>query len=252
MSDFDPGIDEQAPSAPDWGGSDWDGPAWEGPDWDGPDSADPDWARRPWDGSAPGSRWPDRTGAGTFVPVPWAPPEPAARPRRRVLRVLAAVAAVTLVAAAGVLGWLAYGNDRSATKWRQLEQAQAARATALSTQLRLANQRIVTLDSQVGTLNTETGNLQSQLSSVADQKEKAVDQATALHQLLSAAGTVADDLQQCITATNQFSTDLNSTVASGQTSGFGALQHESAQVDQICNRAEDANQQLQAAISSAP
>ena len=199
-----------------------------------------------------GRPWPDRTGSGTFVPLSWVPPEPGPVPRRRLRRALAASAAVVLVAAAGGLGYLAYRNDQSARRWRDLEQAQAARAAALTAQLRTANVRIVTLNSQLGTLNAEAGSLQNQLSSVADQKEKAVDQETVLHQLLAAAGSVADDLQQCINATNQFDSDLNAAVNSGQLSQITALQQEAAQVDGTCNQAETANQQLQSAISGAP
>ena len=233
-----PGGDFAGGPAPLWPAAAGAGPAW-------PAAADgpPAWSGRP---------WPDRTGAGTFVPMPWPPQEPTSAPRRRLRRWLAATSAVLIVAAAGGLGYLAYRNDQSARKWRDLEQAQAARAAALTAQLRTANARIVTLNSQVGSLNAEAGTLQNQLSSVADQKEKAVDRETVLHQLLAAAGTVADDLQQCITATNQFDSDLNAAVNSGQLSQVSALQQEAAQVDGTCNQAESANQQLQSAISGAP
>ena len=239
MSDFYPGAQNQ-----------------EGHDGGGQDANDPGVARGypGFDTAAAwaGRPWPDRTGSGTFVPLSWAPPGPVPAPRRRLRRFLAASAAVLLLAAAGGMGYLAYRNDQSARRWRNLEQAQAARAAALTAQLHTANGRIVTLNAQVGTLNAETGSLQSQLSSVADQKEKAVDQETVLHQLLAAAGTVADDLQQCINATNQFDSDLNAAVNSGQLSQITALQQEAAQVDQTCNQAETANQQLQSAISGAP
>lgn len=217
--------------------------------------AEPAWAHEQ-EGPMPpvwaASPWPERSGSGTFLPLPYSPAEAAPVTRSRGRRWLSWGVAVVLVAGAGGLGLLAWRNDRSAQRWRDLERVQAGRAAALTAQLQTANSRISGLDAQLSTLDAETGSLQNQLSSVADQKEKAVDQETVLHQLLGAAGTVADDLQQCISGTNQFDSDLNSAVDSGQLDQITALQPEAAQVDQTCNQAETANQDLQSAIQSAP
>ncbi len=150
-----------------------------------------------------------------------------------------------LVAAGGGLGYLAWHNDRTARNWRRLDAAQMTRAEQMIRQVQAANSRI-------GSLNSQVAALQGQLSSVATQKEKAVDQATVLQQLLSAAGTVADDLQQCLTATNQLDADLTAAAGSGNVGRLNALEAEGAQVDATCNQAESANQQLQTAIQNAP
>ncbi|HET9078024.1 MAG TPA: hypothetical protein VFN68_13900 [Acidimicrobiales bacterium] len=199
-----------------------------------------------------GEGWPDRPGPETFVPLTWTPAPLGPPPARRGRRWLTAVAFTVVVAAGGGLGYLAWHNDRSAQSWRRLDLTQMARADQMISQVKSANGRIGTLNSQVATLHNQLSSLQGQLSNVATQKEKAVDQETVLQQLLSAAGSVADDLQQCLTATNQLDTDLNTAVGSGDVSRLNALEAEAAQVDATCNQAESANQQLQSAIQNAP
>lgn len=159
---------------------------------------------------------------------------------------------VALLAVGGGLGYLAWHNDQTALRWRRLDLAQIARADQLTAQVRQANSRIATLNGQVGTLDGQITSLQNQLSSVANQKEKAVDQADVLQQLLGDAGTVANDLQQCVTATNQLESDLSNAAGSADVTQFSALQQEAAQVNGTCNQAESANQQLQSAIQNAP
>jgi chromosome segregation ATPase len=196
--------------------------------------------------------WAGRPGPQTFAPLTWSPAPLGPPPTRRFRKWLVAAVVVVLVAVAGGAGYLAWRNDRAAQNWRRLDLAQLARADGMVSQVQAANSRIGALSSQIGTLDGQLSSLQNQLSSVANQKEKAVDQATVLQQLLSAAGTVAGDLQQCLTATNQLQADLNSAVASGDVTQLGALQSEAAQVNSTCNQAESANQQLQTAIQNSP
>jgi DNA-binding FrmR family transcriptional regulator len=193
--------------------------------------------------------WPSRA---TYVPGGWAPPPPAPPRRRRIWRGLLLPMAVALVAAAGGVGYLAYHDNQIAQKWRRLDQAQVAATKQVTGQLTTANARIVRLNQEVTTLEGQVSALQGQLSSVANQKEKAVDQETVLQQLLAAAGNVADDLQQCISATTKFESDLNGALSLGSADQLSGLQPEANQVDQICSQAESANQNLQAAIQSAP
>lgn len=199
--------------------------------------------------------WAGRPGPETFVPLTWTPAPLGPPPKRRGRRILtwaAGAVAVVLLAVGGVLGYLAWHNDQTAQKWRKLDLAQEARAEQMVNQVKAANSRIATLNSQVSSLGGQVSSLQGQLSNVADQKEKAVDQETVLQQLLSAAGNVANDLQQCLTATNQLDSDLNAAVGSGDLGRFNALETEAAQVDATCNQAETANQQLQSAIQNSP
>ncbi len=196
--------------------------------------------------------WAGRPGPETFAPLAWSPAPFAPPPRRRGVRWLVGVLVVALLAVGGGLGYLAWHNDRTALEWRRLDLAQVARADQLVNQVRQANSRITALNAQVSTLDGQISSLQNQLSSVANQKEKAVDQADVLQQLLGAAGTVANDLQQCVTATNQLESDLNSAAGSSDVTQFSALQAEAAQVNSTCNQAESANQQLQSAIQNAP
>lgn len=186
------------------------------------------------------------------MPLSWTPAPLSAPPAWKARRGLVIALVVVLVALSGGAGYLAWHNDRTAQNWRHLDQAQQARADQMVAQVKAANIRIATLDTQVASLGTQITGLQGQLSSVANQKEKAVDQETVLQQLLSAAGSVANDLQQCLTASNQLGSDLNSALGSGDLGHFSNLQTEAAQVNATCNQAESANQELQSAISNAP
>lgn len=189
--------------------------------------------------------WADRPGPQTFVPLTWTPAPLAPPPRPRGRRWLVVAVVTVLVAAGGGLGYLAWRNDRTAQNWRRLDAAQMTRAEQMIRQVQAANSRI-------GSLNSQITALQGQLSNVATQKAKAVDQETVLQQLLSAAGNVADDLQQCLTATNQLDADLTAAAGSGNVGRLNSLEAEGAQVDATCNQAESANQQLQTAIQNAP
>ena len=196
--------------------------------------------------------WAGRPGPETFVPLTWSPAPLGPPTRRGGSRWLIGLLVVALLAVGGGLGYLAWHNDQTALRWRRLDLAQIARADRLMAQVGLANSRITTLNGQVSTLDGQITSLQNQLSSVANQKEKAVDQADVLQQLLGDAGTVANDLQQCVTATNQLESDLSSAAGSSDVTQFSALQQEAAQVNDTCNQAESANQQLQSAIQNAP
>jgi hypothetical protein len=167
-------------------------------------------------------------------------------------RIAAIALLVALLGSAGGLGYLSIHNRQTAEGWRKLDMTQVAATRRVTAQLATANHNISTLNGQVESLNATIGSLQGQLSSVANQKEKALDMATVLQQLLGAAGVVASDLQQCITSTQQFESDLTSATAYGDTSMLIALEPVAAQVDQTCGQAEQANQQLQAAIQTAP
>jgi hypothetical protein len=103
----------------------------------------------------------------------------------------------------------------------------------------------------VSGLDTQMATLEGQLSSVADQKAKAVDKETALQPAVRRRHR-RDDLQRCISASNQLYSDLTSTFPGSNSGQLASLQTEAAQVDQTCNQAESANQQLQSAIPSAP
>jgi chromosome segregation ATPase len=156
-----------------------------------------------------------------------------------------------LAATAAGLVIVAVHNDHAASKWRQLDQAQLQISSAAAHQIQAANANIVTLNGEVRSLDTQVSNMQSQLSSVANQKEKAIDQTTVLKDLLAAAGQVANNLQECISATDQLDTDLNAAVASGQVAALNSLQSEAATVDNTCQQAQNGNNALQAAIQNA-
>lgn len=201
--------------------------------------------------------WPHGSGPGTFIPYDWSPPPLTPQAGPRAGRLLLA-AAVLFAAATGALGYLAYHNDQMASGWKHLEEAKAAQVAQLTSQMRIADNRISTLNGQLATVNGQVSSLQQQLSSAADQKAKALDTENVLQQLLSSAGQVADDLQQCIMATNQFYSDLNGAFngnGNGNGNGFtsiGALQAEGQQVDSTCNAAEAANSAFQKTIQNTP
>jgi len=158
--------------------------------------------------------------------------------------------ALVLITAA-VLGGLSVHNDHEAEKWRALDAAQAQISSAAKVQIETADTNISTLNSEVKSLDSQVTAMQGQLSSVANQKEKAIDQTTVLRNLLAAAGQVANHLQECISATDQLDTDLNTAVASGQVSSLQALQNEAASVASACQQAQAGNNALQTAIQNA-
>jgi hypothetical protein len=190
--------------------------------------------------------------ASPIVDPPAPPPAPAVRKRvGRGWRIAAIALLVALLGSTGGLGYLSLHNRQVAADWKRLDLAQEAATHRVSAQLATANHNISTLNSQVQSLDGTVSSLQGQLSSVANQKEKALDQATVLQRLLGAAGIVANDLQQCITSTQQFESALNSAVASGNLNTLYALEPVAIQVDQACGQAEQANQNLQTAIQTA-
>lgn len=195
--------------------------------------------------------------SGWAAPTAPPPPPPAATqpgrpPVRRLWRLLAVIALVCLLATGGSLGYLTAHNGQLASTWKHRYVAQVAATKRVTAQLATANDRISTLNGQVNSLNGTVSSLQGQLSTVANQKEKALDTASALQQLLSAAGVVANALQQCVTATNQFDQDLNNAVLNGNSFTIDALLPEANAVDRTCGQAENANTALQSAIQSAP
>ncbi len=76
----------------------------------------------------------------TFIPQPdWAPPTaPVVARRRRWPRRLAASVILVLLAAVGVLASVAWHYDRSAARWRALEQRQELAVARSQTQLDLS------------------------------------------------------------------------------------------------------------------
>jgi hypothetical protein len=187
-------------------------------------------------------------GDGTPGPTSVLPPTGSVR-RRRWPERLAFLAVLAATAAGLVI--IAVHNGRAASKWRQLDRAQVQISSAAAHQIQTANTNIVTLNGEVRSLDTQVSTMQSQLSSVANQKEKAIDQTTVLKDLLAAAGQVANNLQECIAATDQLDTDLNAAVASGQVAALNSLQSEAATVDNTCQQAQNGNNALQAAIQNA-
>ena len=207
-------------------------------------------------GAAPPSYWDhtaffERPAPPSPVATGWSPPAPVpsgtGRGRRWERIGMAAVLAVT----AGVLSFIAVRNDQTAARWRRLDQAQIQVSTNAGRQVQTANTNINQLNSEVKSLDSQVASMQSQLSSVANQKEKAIDQTTVLQDLVSAAGQVANNLQQCIAATDQLGVDVNTIVASGNASSLGPLQTEATSVAATCAQAQQGNQALQAAIQSA-
>jgi chromosome segregation ATPase len=160
---------------------------------------------------------------------------------------MAGVLAVT----ATTLSLVAVHNEHTATKWRQLDQAQAAISARAATQVAAANGNIGKLNAEVKTLNSQISSMQGQLSSVANQKEKAIDQTTVFRDLLAAAGQVANNLQACINATDQLDSDVNAAVGTGDVGVLPALEREASAVSATCAQAQQGNNALQAAIQSA-
>jgi hypothetical protein len=188
------------------------------------------------------------------VGVPPAPSVAAVAGRKwvgRGWRIATIALLVALLGSTGGLGYLSIHNGQVAEGWKSLDVAQVASTHRVTAQLATANHNITTLNGHVQSLNGTISSLQAQLSSVADQKEKALDQATVLQRLLGAAGVVANDLQQCVTSTQQFESALNNAAASGDLYTLGSLEPVAVEVDQTCGRAEQANQELQTAIQTA-
>lgn len=185
---------------------------------------------------------------GLGDPTSVLPPVGRRRPRRWPERL---VFLAVLAATAAVLAVMAVHNDHAASKWRRLDQAQERISADAGRQVEVANANIVTLNAEVRSLDAQVSTVQSQLSSVANQKEKAIDQTAVLKDLLAAAGQVANNLQGCISATDQLDTDLNAAVASGQVAALNSLQNEAASVDNTCQEAQNGNNALQTAIQNA-
>jgi hypothetical protein len=191
---------------------------------------------------------PPPAAAPSWAVAPPAPAKDGAKRRRRWERI---AMAVVLAATAGGLAFIAVRNDQTAAKWRRLDQAQIQVSTSAGRQVQTANTNISQLNAEVKSLDSQVASTQSQLSSVANQKEKAIDQTTVFRDLLAAAGQVADNLQQCIAATDQLGVDVNTIVASGNAAALGPLQNEATSVAATCAQAQQGNQALQAAIQSA-
>ncbi len=175
------------------------------------------------------------------------PTRPASR-RQFVLRLAAVGMFVVSITTASLI---AVHNNDAAGKWHHLFGLQKQVSTQAAQQVATANSNISTLNQEVKSLNGEVSGMQSQLSSVANQKEKAIDQTTVYAQLLAAAGTVAENLQNCITATNQLYSDVQIAVASGDAGALPGLEADAQNVDTTCLQAQEGNQELQAAIQSA-
>jgi len=195
---------------------------------------------------------PPATGWARPVAGPSVPATPVASDRggRRHLWervVMASVLAVTAL----VLSLIAVHNNDAAAKWRRLDLAQAQISTNAAHQLATANGNITKLNGEIKSLDGYVSNMQSQLASVANQKEKALDQTTVFKDLLAAAGQVANNLTDCIAATNQLNVDVNSAVTSGNASALPTLETEAGAVAQTCAYAQQGNNALQAAIQSA-
>jgi len=159
----------------------------------------------------------------------------------------AAFAAVIVVVAA-TLGSMAQHNNDVAKKWRTLDNEQAVVTAQVTNQLQTANSNIVTLNGQVKTLDGQLGSDQSQLSTVANQKEKAIDQTTVLATLVEAAGQVADDLDSCITSSQQLESEISGAGSSPSSAEISGFLSQATQVDQTCGQAQAANQDLQSII----
>ncbi len=178
-------------------------------------------------------------------------PGPGAGRPRPFMAPAAIVVAVVLLVAAGGFGYLSVYNSSAASKWKKLDRAQAVVTKEVTSQLEIANGSITELNGDVAGLNSQVSTMQGQLSSVANQKEKAIDQETVFKELLSAAGGVAEDLQLCITSSDQLETDVNNALANEDVSALSGLAPEAAQVTQTCGEAEQANEALQSLIQGA-
>lgn len=177
-------------------------------------------------------------------------PEPAARPARRGrLRERVALGGLVVVAVAS-LGLLSAHDAGVASKWRSLDQAQAAQTSAENRQVQAADASIAALNAQVKNLGAQVATTQAELSSTANQKEKAIDQTTVMDRLLAAAGQVADAMEQCITSTDALNSEIADAAARNAVPP-SSLVASSGAVEQVCQQAQSGNQALQAAIQSA-
>ncbi len=190
--------------------------------------------------------------AGRSVPAPVPNTvSTAERPASRRQLVLRLAAAGVFIASVTTASLIAVHNNDAADKWRHLFGFQKQVSAQAARQVATANSNISTLNSEVKSLSGQVSGMQSQLSSVANQKEKAIDQTSVYASLLAAAGTVAENLQNCITATNQLYSDVQIAVGSGNTSTLPSLEADAQNVDTTCLQAQEGNQELQAAIQSA-
>lgn len=214
----------------------------------------------PWERPAEPAPWSAVT-TGGVAPTGWTSTStlpstaggsgPAARELdRRRMRERISMAAVLAVTAT-VLSLVAVHNNDAATKWRRLDQAQIQISTGAGRQVQTANANISQLNAEVKSLQSQVSSMQGQLSSVANQKEKAIDQTTVFKDLLAAAGEVTNNLQECISATDQLDSDVNAAVAAGDLTALGSLQVEASAVHATCARAQQGNDALQSAIQSA-
>ncbi len=199
-------------------------------------------------------------GAGGTEPWKWSAP-PAAplpmesgaevtRPRWTRTRERIAMAAALAVTAT-TFSLIAVHDNDAAAKWRRLDQAQIRISTGAGQQVQSANASITLLNAEVKSLQSQVSNMQGQLSSVANQKEKALDQTTVFRDLLAAAGQVANNLEGCISASNQLENDINAAVAARDVAALSSLQTEASSVNAACAQAQQGNDALQTAIQSA-
>ncbi len=153
----------------------------------------------------------------TFIPLDWSPPPaPGRPPGRRWARWLVAGVVVVLAATSGASGWLAWQEHRTA----QRDHALAQRERVLTQREQAAAQREQAL---VHLQATQLEALKAQMDSN--------------RQLLSTTSSVAGELQACIDATNQVSSDF-----------FGFLRGNGRRADaanSACSTAEADYQQLQ-------
>jgi hypothetical protein len=233
-------------------------PAWSPPAWTPPDPAPAQAAAAAADYWAPTTQRPASPPSAPRPVAAPSSPEPAPSPgippgrpdsRRQLILRLAAVA--VFVVSVTTASLIAVHNNDAAAKWRHLFLLQKQVSTHAASQVAAANRNISTLNQEVKSLNGQVSTMQGQLSSVANQKEKAIDQTTVYAQLLAAAGTVADNLQVCITSTNQLYSDVQTAAASGDTGALPSLESEAQNVNETCMQAQAGNQELQAAIQSA-
>ena len=154
--------------------------------------------------------------------------------RRRRLYVGSAIGGVIVVA----LSLVAVRNYGSAQQWKQQAHVNATNAAHLTAQRD-------GLQAQLSSLTTKNTGLQQQVAEVANEKARAQDNNAVLTQALAYAGKVADALQSCVSATDTFNSELTS---ASDFFSIEALLPQAEQVDQLCQAAETANQELQSEL----
>lgn len=162
-------------------------------------------------------------------------------------RVFGVAALVLLLVAVGA-SVIAARQNVVAGQWQRDDQQAIAQGRTLTNHLAGDNAAVKSLDSHVSQLESQLSSLQSQLSTVATAKEKAIDQTVVLSELVTAAGSVSNQLSTCVNNMDQLVTEISNDVTSNSYDAF--LEANATAADDQCSTAQQENGQFQSILSN--